>query len=59
MKNLRNLFVTIILGSLVYFLGYHWAAKVGMALMAVGFLIITDPIYIRGKKIVKEKKSAW
>ena len=56
MKNLKNLFITIILGSLVYFLGYHWAANVGMVLMLIASLIISVPIYVRGKRIVKSRK---
>lgn len=56
MKNLKNLVITIILGAIVYFLGYHWVANLGMLLMLVASLIISVPIYIRGKRIVKSRK---
>lgn len=56
MKNLKNLVITIILGAIVYFLGYHWVANLGMLLMIVASLIISVPIYIHGKRIVKSRK---
>lgn len=56
MKNLRNLFIMIGLGLLIYFLGYHWVANLGMILLVLASLIVTIPIYVRGKRIVKERK---
>lgn len=56
MKNLRSFIIMIILGVLIYILGYHWVTNLGMILLALTSLIVTIPIYVRGKRIVKERK---
>lgn len=56
MNNKRNLIIIIGLGILIYILGYRWIANLGMVLMLLASLIISIPIYVRGKRIVKKRK---